>query len=49
VAGPIAEPDAETVIIRWELKELLDELDRRLVSGEGASADQPAHVRGSRP
>lgn len=44
----IPEADGETVIIRWELRELLDELDRRLVSGEGASADQSAHARGFR-
>ena len=41
----IPEPDGETVIIRWELRELLDELDRRLASGD-ASADLSAHARG---
>ncbi len=44
----IPEPDGETVVIRWELRELLDELDRRLVSGEGASADLPPRPTGSR-
>ncbi len=44
----IPEPDGETVIIRWELRELLDELDRRLVSGEGDSADKSAHSMGFR-
>lgn len=27
----IAEPDGERILVRWELRDLLDELDRRLV------------------
>ena len=43
----IAEPDGERVIVRWELRELLDELDRRLTPRDRAGTDQPAHVTGS--
>ena len=45
----IAEPDGERIIVRWELRDLLDELDRRLGPGDQAAADQSAHVTGSRP
>jgi hypothetical protein len=27
----IAEPDGERILVRWELRDLLDELERRLV------------------
>jgi hypothetical protein len=39
----------EIVIVRWELKDLLDELDRQLSSVEGAAVCESAHLRGSRP
>jgi hypothetical protein len=43
----IAEPDGERIIVRWELRDLLDELDRRLGPGERAAVDQSAPVTGS--
>ncbi len=45
----IAEPDGERVLIRWELGDLLDELNRRLVPEQGPPADNSPCVRDFRP
>jgi hypothetical protein len=39
----------EIVIVRWELKDLLDELDRRLRSADEAAASESGQLQGSQP
>ena len=34
----IPEPDGQRVIVRWELSDLLDEIDKRLAAGDATSA-----------
>lgn len=42
LSGPcealIPEPDGQRVIVRWELSDLLDEIDKRLAARDAASA-----------